>query len=114
VYLKDIWPSTEEIKSVMAAALTPEMFRSRYSNVFSGTADWQKIETVDSKTYAWEGDSTYVQNPPFFEGMGVEVNGGGIADIQGARPWPCWGTASPLTTFPPPGRLKPTAPPAAT
>ncbi|HSL82551.1 MAG TPA: aconitate hydratase AcnA, partial [Thermoanaerobaculia bacterium] len=47
VYLKDIWPSTEEIKGVMAAALTPDMFRSRYGNVFTGTADWQKIDTVD-------------------------------------------------------------------
>jgi aconitate hydratase len=85
VYLKDIWPSTQEIKDVMAAALTPDMFRSRYSNVFTGTDAWQQIDTVDSKTYAWKGNSTYVQNPPFFEGMAASVNGGGSADVQGAR-----------------------------
>ncbi|MBD0269886.1 MAG: aconitate hydratase AcnA, partial [Cyanobacteria bacterium Co-bin8] len=85
VYLKDIWPSTEEIKSVMAEALTPEMFRSRYGNVFDGTPAWQQIGTADSQTYTWEGSSTYVQNPPYFEGMSSEVNGHSFADIEGAR-----------------------------
>jgi aconitate hydratase len=85
VYLKDIWPSTQEIKEVMAAALTPAMFRSRYSNVFTGTDAWRQIDTVESKTYAWKDNSTYVQNPPFFEGMAASVNGGGIKDVKGAR-----------------------------
>ncbi len=85
VYLKDIWPSTEEIKTVMAAALTPEMFRSRYSNVFTGTEDWQAIATEASQTYPWQSASTYVQNPPFFEAMAPTVNGQAFSDIRGAR-----------------------------
>jgi aconitate hydratase len=115
VYLKDIWPSTQEIKEVMAAALTPAMFRSRYSNVFTGTDAWRQIDTVDSKTYAWKDNSTYVQNPPFFEGMAASVNGGGIKPMS-REPvcWHCWETASPLTIFPPQGRLRPTALPVAT
>ena len=110
VYLKDIWPSTAEIKSVMAAALTPEMFRSRYSNVFTGTADWQQIATVDSQTYAWNGDSTYVQNPPFFEGMAASANGGGIVDIQGARPLALLGDSITTDHISPAGAIKTDSP----
>jgi aconitate hydratase len=110
VYLKDIWPSTEEIKTVMAAALTPEMFRSRYSNVFSGTPDWQQIQTVDSKTYAWKSDSTYVQNPPFFEGMGATVNGQAFADIQGARPLALLGDSITTDHISPAGAIKTDSP----
>jgi aconitate hydratase len=110
VYLKDIWPSTEEIKSVMAEALTPEMFRSRYSNVFTGTADWQQIDTVDSKTYAWKSDSTYVQNPPFFEDMAAEVNSGGIADIQDARPLALLGDSITTDHISPAGAIKTDSP----
>jgi len=110
VYLKDIWPSTEEIKAVMAEALTPEMFRSRYSNVFTGTADWQKIDTVDSKTYAWKSDSTYVQNPPFFEAMAAEVNGGGMGDIYGARPLALLGDSITTDHISPAGAIKPESP----
>ena len=86
VYLKDIWPTTEEIKAVMAKALTPDMFRSRYSNVFKGTTDWQAIAAEASQTYDWQGHSTYVQNPPFFDHMAATVNGRSAADIAGARP----------------------------
>jgi aconitate hydratase len=110
VYLKDIWPSTEEIKTVMAAALTPEMFRSRYSNVFSGTPDWQQIQTVDSKTYAWKGNSTYVQNPPFFEGMAATVNGQAFADIQGARPLALLGDSITTDHISPAGAIKTDSP----
>ena len=86
VYLRDIWPTTEEIKAVIAEALTPEMFRSRYSNVFTGTEDWRSIATEDSQTYSWNNDSTYVQNPPFFEDMAATVNGQAFSDITAARP----------------------------
>jgi aconitate hydratase len=110
VYLKDIWPSTQEIKSVMAEALTPEMFRSRYSNVFTGTADWQKIDPVDSKTYAWQSDSTYVQNPPFFEGMAATVNGSGVADIEGARPLALLGDSITTDHISPAGAIKTDSP----
>ena len=110
VYLKDIWPSTQEIKSVMAEALTPEMFRSRYSNVFTGTADWQKIDPVDSKTYVWQSDSTYVQNPPFFEGMAATVNGSGVADIEGARPLALLGDSITTDHISPAGAIKTDSP----
>ena len=110
VYLKDIWPSTEEIRAVMAESLTPEMFRSRYSNVFTGTADWQKIDTVDSKTYAWKSDSTYVQNPPFFEDMAVELNGDGLTDIKGARPLALLGDSITTDHISPAGAIKTDSP----
>jgi aconitate hydratase len=110
VYLKDIWPSTAEIKAVMAEALTPEMFRSRYSNVFTGTADWQKIDTVDSKTYAWKADSTYVQNPPFFEDMAAAVNGGGMGNIYGARPLALLGDSITTDHISPAGAIKTDSP----
>lgn len=66
VYLKDIWPTQAEITDAIASSMTPEMFRKRYSNVFSGDEHWQKIETVSSQTYHWEDASTYIQNPPYF------------------------------------------------
>jgi aconitate hydratase len=85
VYLKDIWPTSQEIKDTLQIALTPEMFRSRYSNVFTGDADWRKIQADDSQTYSWNPSSTYVQNPPFFEGMRAVANGSAVTDIRGAR-----------------------------
>jgi len=110
VYLKDIWPSTEEIKAVMAEALTPEMFRSRYGNVFTGTADWQNIEAVDSQTYQWQGESTYVQNPPFFADMAPSVNGGGQGDITGARPLALLGDSITTDHISPAGAIKADSP----
>lgn len=110
VYLKDIWPSTEEIKAVMAQALTPEMFRSRYGNVFTGTADWQKISTVDSQTYAWQDDSTYVQNPPYFAAMAPSVNGQAFADIHGARPLAILGDSITTDHISPAGAIKADSP----
>ncbi len=85
VYLKDIWPTSAEIRDTLQMALTPEMFRSRYSNVFTGDQEWQKIQAADSQTYDWDASSTYVQNPPFFEGMGAESSGDTTVNIQGAR-----------------------------
>lgn len=69
VYLKDIWPSQEEIKSVVAESVTPEMFKERYSNVFLGTQEWQEIGGATGEIYSWEEKSTYVKNPPFFANM---------------------------------------------
>jgi aconitate hydratase len=106
VYLQDIWPTTEEIKAVMAAALTPEMFRSRYSNVFTGTTDWQAIAAEASQTYDWQSDSTYVQNPPFFEQMSATVNGSRAADITGARPLALLGDSITTDHISPAGAIK--------
>lgn len=69
IYLKDIWPSNQEITDVMNACVTPEMFATRYSNVFKGDEHWQGISVSGGQTYNWPTGSTYVQNPPYFEGM---------------------------------------------
>ena len=110
VYLKDIWPSTAEIKAVMAAAITPDMFRSRYGNVFKGTEAWQAIDTVDSQTYAWADDSTYVQNPPYFDGMSAESNGQSLADITAARPLAILGDSITTDHISPAGAIKQESP----
>ncbi|MGP1384215.1 MAG: aconitate hydratase AcnA [Thainema sp.] len=110
VYLKDIWPTTAEIKAVIEEALTPEMYQSRYGNVFSGNEEWRSIDTVDSQTYAWKSDSTYVQNPPFFEGMAAEVNGGGFAEIKNARPLAILGDSITTDHISPAGAIKSDSP----
>ncbi len=85
VFLKDIWPTNKEIQDLMLSSITREMFVDRYSDVFKGTKEWQAIgTTAASETYAWKDSSTYIQNPPFFDGMTNEA--GSIADIKGARP----------------------------
>ena len=83
VYLKDLWPSSQEIADIMRVAVTEEMFRSRYSDVFKGDEGWQAIEAGEGQTYDWDSTSTYVQNPPYFEGMTMEP--AAVEDISGAR-----------------------------
>jgi aconitate hydratase len=84
VYLKDIWPTNQEIHDTMRGCLTAEMYRSRYENVFEGPEEWQQIDSIKSETYGWQDASTYVKYPTFFEGM--EREPGAITDIAGARP----------------------------
>lgn len=110
VYLKDIWPTTQDIRDTLQQALTPDMFRSRYSNVFTGDEAWQHIEAANTQTYAWNSGSTYVQNPPFFEGMSATVNGGAIADITGARPLAILGDSITTDHISPAGAIKPDSP----
>ena len=110
VYLKDIWPSTEEIKTVMATAVTPAMFRRRYSNVLTGTTDWQAIAAEASQTYSWQANSTYVQNPPFFEHMAPTVNGSSTADIAGARALAILGDSITTDHISPAGAIKTNSP----
>ena len=83
VYLRDIWPSNQEIQDIVNQAVTRDMFESRYADVFKGPEEWQSIETSSGMTYDWEGGSTYVQYPPFFEGMTAEPDAS--EDIKGAR-----------------------------
>ena len=82
VYLKDIWPSTEEVAGAVRDAVTPQQFAQEYADVFSGDADWQSIETATSQTYDWPM-STYVQNPPYFVDMPAEP--APVTDIEDAR-----------------------------
>ncbi|MBT5265213.1 MAG: aconitate hydratase AcnA [Rhodospirillaceae bacterium] len=83
VFLKDIWPSNAEIDEVLTKSLSREMFRSRYANVFEGPKEWQDVPASGGMTYNWSAGSTYVQNPPYFEGM--EKEPGEIYDVVGAR-----------------------------
>ncbi|NWG47438.1 MAG: aconitate hydratase AcnA [Alphaproteobacteria bacterium] len=83
VYLKDIWPSSKEVAEVMRKSITANMFRTRYADVFAGDKHWKKIKVEGGLTYGWDKTSTYVQNPPYFEGMTADAEG--ISDIAGAR-----------------------------
>ncbi len=83
IYLKDIWPTNHEIQEVLLSALTPEMFRSRYADVFKGPEKWQEIATSEGETFGWNPASTYVAYPPFFEDVAPEP--APVEDISGAR-----------------------------
>ncbi|SFG69318.1 aconitate hydratase AcnA [Methylobacterium gossipiicola] len=69
VYLKDIWPSTAEVQEFIEANITSALFKSRYADVFGGDAYWKAVEVTEAETFKWDSTSTYVQNPPYFEGM---------------------------------------------
>jgi len=83
VFLKDIWPTQQEIQDVVAASIDSDMFLSNYGKVFEGDVNWKGIDSPAGEIYAWDGASTYVKNPPYFEGMSKEV--GEVSDINGAR-----------------------------
>jgi len=83
VFLKDIWPSTKEIADLIRTSINEDMFHTRYGNAFKGDAGWQEIEVSGGETYDWSENSTYVQNPPYFEGMTMEPEA--IEDIKDAR-----------------------------
>ncbi|MEM7071120.1 MAG: aconitate hydratase AcnA [Pseudomonadota bacterium] len=72
VMLKDIWPTNREVEDCVKQSVTPELFKTRYSNVFEGTPQWQSIKIDEGKTYEWDSHSTYVQRPPFFDDMKKE------------------------------------------
>ena len=83
VYLRDIWPSPEEIQSLMDSSIKKELFTKEYADVFAGDSRWQSLQTPVGKTFEWDGESTYVRKPPYFEGMALEPSP--VADIAGAR-----------------------------
>ncbi len=84
VYLKDIWPTQKEVSDIVHQVVTREMFQERYGDVFKGPEQWQAIHVAaESDTYRWNSGSTYVQNPPYFEGMDPEVKP--LSSIRGAR-----------------------------
>ncbi|WP_377519148.1 aconitate hydratase AcnA [Priestia megaterium] len=72
VFFSDIWPSQDEIKEVVSRTVTPELFRKEYERVFDDNERWNEIKTSEDALYTWENDSTYIQNPPFFEGLSEE------------------------------------------
>jgi len=83
VYLRDIWPTPEEIAKTLRDSLTPEMFRERYASVFEGDENWLSLPSEASLTYQWDEVSTYIKHPPFFEDMSMEL--APLQDIRGMR-----------------------------
>ena len=109
VYLKDIWPTTKEVADTVHANVTRQMFVERYSDVFKGPKQWQEIEvTGGTDTYTWPTASTYVKNPPYFEGITPAPRG--AADIKGARVLALLGDSITTDHISPAGNIKKTAP----
>ncbi|MEN3287656.1 MAG: aconitate hydratase [Bradyrhizobium sp.] len=108
VYLKDIWPTTKEINDFMKKYVKASIFKKRYGDVFKGDTNWRKIKTVESETYRWNMSSTYVQNPPYFEGMKKEPEP--IVDVVDARILAMFGDKITTDHISPAGSIKLTSP----
>ncbi|MCA4774288.1 aconitate hydratase AcnA [Wolbachia endosymbiont of Mansonella perstans] len=85
VYLKDIWPMNNEIEDCVKNVVTREMFIQKYENIFSGDEHWQKIKCEKSEIYNWNAESTYIQNPPYFDNLSTENDKNNVIDIKGAQ-----------------------------
>jgi len=83
VYLKDIWPEQKEVQEAIAQNIDSGMFKSSYDSVFSGDENWNSLDVTGGEIYSWDADSTYVKNPPYFEGMTLDTKS--VEDINGAR-----------------------------
>ncbi|WP_375172752.1 aconitate hydratase AcnA [Pseudooceanicola sp.] len=108
VYLKDIWPSQKEIADLVEKTVTKEAFQSKYADVFKGDDKWRSVETTDSETYDWPAASTYVQNPPYFQGMSKDP--GVITNIEGAKVLAILGDMVTTDHISPAGSFKDTTP----
>ncbi|HSN17488.1 MAG TPA: aconitate hydratase AcnA [Gammaproteobacteria bacterium] len=108
VYLKDIWPTEQEVQSTIARSLDAAMFKKSYGDVFQGDARWQGMQVGTGDIYQWEGGSTYVQNPPYFEGMGKHAPG--IPTIKGARCLALFGDSITTDHISPAGAIKKDSP----
>jgi aconitate hydratase len=104
VFLKDIWPTNEEIRALIDAHVNSDMFRSRYADVYRGDDRWRGIEVAGSDTYAWPDGSTYIANPPYFEGM--TMTPAAIGDIAGARALAVFGDSITTDHISPAGAIK--------
>ena len=108
VYLKDIWPTNKEIADLVDAVVTREAFLKKYADVFKGDERWQAVETTDSETYDWPPTSTYIANPPYFQGMGTEK--GAISNIKDAKVLAILGDMITTDHISPAGSFKATTP----
>jgi aconitate hydratase len=108
VYLKDIWPTNAEVRAVMDANIDRTMFQSRYASVFAGDSRWQAIEVTGSDTYQWRAGSTYVANPPYFEGMSMTP--APTADIVDAKPLAIFADSITTDHISPAGSIKADSP----
>jgi aconitate hydratase len=108
VFLKDIWPSNADIEAVVRASVTPEMFAQRYGDVFKGDAHWQAIKVSGGRTYDWPLGSTYINNPPYFEGM--TMTPAPVTDVSAAAILALFGDSITTDHISPAGSIKKTSP----
>ncbi|MBK8375779.1 MAG: aconitate hydratase AcnA [Sphingomonadales bacterium] len=108
VYLKDIWPTNDEVHAAMTANVSRDMFLSRYATVYQGDAHWQAIQVEGSETYQWRAGSTYVANPPYFEGLSMTPPP--ISDIIDAKPLAILGDSITTDHISPAGSIKADSP----
>ncbi|WP_454885294.1 aconitate hydratase AcnA [Sphingomonas oryzagri] len=108
IYLKDIWPTNAEVRAAIDANIDRGMFTSRYAHVFTGDAKWQAIDVTGSDTYAWNPSSTYVANPPYFEGMSMTP--APVTDIIDARPLAIFADSITTDHISPAGSIKADSP----
>ena len=108
VYLRDIWPSNQEIGDFIAKTIGPEMFAKNYADVFKGDTRWNTIDSPDGDLYEWDAASTYIKNPPYFDGMTMDV--GSIDDIHGARVMGLFGDSITTDHISPAGNIKKDSP----
>lgn len=108
VYLKDIWPTSKEIADAIAVAMSPEMFRDKYANVFTQNDRWNAIDVPEGEIYEWDDKSTYIQNPPFFENLGPAVED--IAEIKGSSVLALLGDSVTTDHISPAGNIKKDSP----
>jgi len=108
VFLREIWPSPQEVESVMRGAVSSEMFRKEYGDVFTGDENWRKLPIPEGDLYAWSDDSTYIKHPPFFEEMPLKP--GAIADLKGLRVLAVLGDSVTTDHISPAGSIPPDSP----
>jgi len=108
VYLKDIWPSRQEVQDLILNSVRSEMFQSEYANVFEGGEEWKRLPVPEGERYAWDEKSTYVKNPPYFEGMSPEPPP--VEAIRGARVLALLGDSITTDHISPAGAIKPDSP----
>ena len=108
VYLRDIWPTSEEIAEIQRRCVTHDLFARRYADVFEGDQHWKGIDVAGGQTYGWQNDSTYVQNPPYFEGMTMTPKP--VLDIQEARILGIFGDSITTDHISPAGSIRKTSP----
>ena len=104
VYLRDIWPTNLEVQSLIEQHVNADMFKARYADVYKGDAEWQQIAVTGGDTYAWSAGSTYIQNPPYFEGMSMTPSG--LTDIVSARALAIFGDSITTDHISPAGAIK--------
>jgi len=108
VFLRDIWPSNKEIGDTIAATVGPELFAQNYADVFKGDTRWNQIASPDGESFQWDESSTYIKNPPYFDGMTMDV--GSIDDVHGARVMGLFGDSITTDHISPAGNIKKDSP----